>query len=91
MPAGMAYTVRGAVAIPLSLPWVCCSSETALSPAESPLKKGQQLPLCVHTFPGKVACTHTLILTPQLPVTDANWLTSLSYREGGPWIDGRQV
>lgn len=43
------------------------------------------------TFSGRVACTHTFILTPQVPVTDANWLTSLSYRGGGPWIDGRQV
>lgn len=91
MPSGMAHVIRGAVAIPLSLPWVCCSSETALSPVESPLKKGRWLPLCVHTFPSTVACTHAFILTPQLPVTDANWLTSLSYREGSPWIDGRQV
>lgn len=66
---GWVTRLRGAVAIPLSLSWVCCSSETALNPSESPLKRGQWLPLCVHTCPGRVACTHTSILTPQLPVT----------------------
>ena len=47
--------------------------------------------MCVHTFPARVACTPAFILTPQLPVNDANRLTSLSYREEGPRIDGRQV
>jgi len=38
-----------------------------------------------------VPCIPTSILTPQLPVSAASQLTSLTYREGGLWIDSRQV
>lgn len=102
MPTGIVSLVRqtarglprlAAAPIPLNLPWICCSSETAPSPTEA-FKGGlvpELLPLCLRTFPARVASTPAFILTPQLPVNDANWLTSLSYREGGPRIDGRQV